>query len=128
MAVRVEVSGGIARVRISGRVIGEDFRNAFTAMVDHPDFQHGMNALWDTRTANFSQFDSEDLLRFAEFVGRYATARDGARGALVVPAEEDHGLSAMYEKLAEIKLPIQTKVFRDLAEAEAWLASPGGSD
>lgn len=127
MAIRVDLSSGVAHIQIFGRTTWDDFRAAFTTMLEHPDFSPGMNSLWDTRTADFTQFTPPELLRFAEFVTGHAQARDGARGALVVSVDEDHGLASMYDTILEMKLPVHMRVFQNLADAEAWLAEPEAS-
>lgn len=123
MASRIDLSSGFAHVQIYGHVTWDDFRNAFARMLEHPDYRPGMDALWDTRGADFSQFTSPELVRFGEFVMERGATRDGARGALVLPDAGDHGLSQMYDTLQKLELPVRMKVFRNLAEAEAWLAS-----
>ena len=128
MTIRVDLSSGISRIQVFGHVTWDDFRDALTTMIEHPDFHAGMNALWDIRAADLSQSNSEDLLRFGELVIEHTAARDGARGALAIPGEEDHGLSKIFDTLREVELPVHVRVFRDLAEATAWLAPSGASD
>lgn len=122
MPIRVHFSRGVAHIQVFGYATWDDFGRAFTTMIEHPDFHPGMNALWDIRAADLSQFTASELRRFAEFVTEHASSRDGARGALVIPSEVDHGLGPrLHATLREIKLPVALEVFHDLAEAEAWL-------
>jgi hypothetical protein len=128
MAIRVDLSRGTARIQIFGYVAWDELARAFTTMVEHPDFRPGMHSLWDLRAADVAQFTTDEVSIFSKVVVEHAPARAGARGALVIPAETDHGMSPLLTAVRDTKLPVRIRIFHDLAEAEAWLGSPEEAD
>ncbi|MFQ5415637.1 MAG: hypothetical protein ACE5FL_01185 [Myxococcota bacterium] len=123
MLIRVDISSGIARIHLSGLASHEGYLDAFEQMIQHPDFESGMNSIWDASSTDMSQFSVEELRSFSAFADRHAEIRGRARGALVIPSGEDSGLDAMARAIEDISLPVEMRVFRDIGAAEEWLAS-----
>jgi len=123
MSVSIDRDRRVATVRLTGTLQATDIKDAFSAMVAHPDFEPGFNSLWDLRGASAARLDFEalrDVVRAAAFK---KDARGSGKVAVVVAHDVDYGVSRIYEMLAS-GLPTVVNVFRRLEEAEAWFQTP----
>ena len=120
-ALEVEVLDGYARVVFRGTGNFDAFVEAFGRMINHPEFRPGMNALWDLRNASLARIGTSEMRRMVEWAQRHTPKRDGARVAMLVRRDVDFGVSRIAEPLIEARLSVQYQVFRDEAEALAWV-------
>ena len=82
------------------------------------------NVLWNLNDSDLSQIDSSDVKVIADLSVKYAEKRSSGRTAIVGSNDLAFGLSRMYEMTKEfVKLPFETKTFRDIDEAFKWLQS-----
>ncbi|MDD9933315.1 MAG: hypothetical protein OXT09_06925 [Myxococcales bacterium] len=74
----------------------ESIMRAMAAIPCHPEFEHGMDTVWDLRSADLSRVGSDEVRQSVDF----ARALDERRGihctALVAPAGLAFGLSRRY--------------------------------
>ncbi len=81
--------------------------------------------LWDLRGADLSALRSLDIEDFAELSRSQGTLR--RRIAVVVTTDLQYGLTRMYESFHGETPHAAIAVFRDEAEARAWLEVPPSS-
>ena len=78
--------------------------------------------LWDMSAADLSGITAKNLRRFVDIASEKGKARQGCRTAVVVQSSLQYGLGRMAQAFAEIeKLPYFMKLFKNRAEALAWL-------
>lgn len=114
--------GDYVLIELGGSVLWPDVLQAYEDYRSRREFRRGMNAIWDLRGAELAI--SADEVRAA--VDIYGKTLDG-RGtehavAYVVIRDVDYGMLRMWEAYAT-RLPYETAVFRDFADAEAWVLS-----
>jgi hypothetical protein len=103
-------------VCMGGRLTFAEVANAYRAMIDHPEFRPGMQALWRFEGVEGPGL-SADELRDVVSIQRETIARRGpARVAVVVERDLDFGIVRVYEALADA-VHIDVRGFRDLDEA-----------
>lgn len=105
---------------------GEDFTvNEFVeslkSILSSPDYPPHINTIWDISQLNFNQIDSQfesSLVKVLE----QNPERASAMTAMVVASDVGYGMSRMFQSLCNQKgLPQRFSVFRNYADAEAWL-------
>jgi hypothetical protein len=125
MILSIDRQRRTATVRLTGTLQAADLKDAFSAMVAHPDFEPGFNSLWDLRGASAARLDFEALRDVVRAAGAQKDARGPGKVAIVVTHDVDYGVSRIYEMLAS-GLPTVVNVFRSVGEAEAWFGRPLG--
>jgi len=99
----------------------EQFVSTFDVIFTHPSFHPGANILWDFRRADVGRVDRESLQRIVVWAQNHADLRRGSRVAIVTARDADFGVARMFELTAGSRLAQDIRVFRDLAEAAAWM-------
>jgi hypothetical protein len=106
---------------VIGKVTANEIISAIT------DFYEGSvtsNILWDLTKGDLSEIGSSDVEIIADLSVKYAEKRPSGKTAVVGSDDLAFGLSRMYEMTKElVKLPFETKTFRDIDEAFKWLLS-----
>ena len=87
-----------------------------------PDFDYGMNSLWDLRKADLSSFALPEVVLVRDFVEKNLDKPKALKSALVVASQLDFTLATMYETLLK-KSAVSTKVFFDVDDAKKWVVS-----
>jgi len=108
-------------------VITESFRMtdiepAWKAMLADPQFEAGMNVLWDfSKGTHAIEFSTSDIQNIVTMTAGHIKQR-GARYRLALLATQDlfFGLSKMFEAYGD-EIPIEIHVFRSMEEALDWL-------
>jgi hypothetical protein len=81
-----------------------------------------LNILWDIRQGTAANITYEHLVAIADFIVKVSGKRRGGKTALVALHDAEYGVSRTLETLASIKeIPFAMQVFREYAEACAWL-------
>ena len=124
---RMEISTQIDRkrnVRIH-RLIGPtsvpELEKISAGFYKSPDYDLGMNALWDLKDADFSSVTSSDIDSIVGLAKKLWGQGGKRKVALVVTKELDYGLSRMYEILMSEVTSDNIMVFKDYDKAEKWL-------
>ncbi len=116
----VDPGAGIVTYSVTGCPSYEEFLAAVAVRFEHPDFQFGMDVLWDLREANFTDLETSTLRQIAEFIKlKYAPHYSDHKAALVASKNLEYGLCRVYAVYANI-LPIDIRVFRTLEDAYGW--------
>ena len=122
MSVSIDADKGYFIVTLEGEVTADLLTNEFVAAVNHPDFRRGMHSLWDTRKGDATGMKADDMRKIAQFIAtEFGEVRKGARVAIVAATDVGFGLGRMYEMVSDGILPVQLRIFRDLATAEDWV-------
>ena len=86
-----------------------------------PDHNPDLDVLWDLRDTKVSSMSSSDIEGVSDHVAKHWGTGGRSRAALVVSQDFEFGLSRMYQVYLESRISTQVRVFRNMAEAEAWL-------
>ncbi len=82
-----------------------------------------MNAIWDFRGIEGKRISSSELRKIIAFSRQHSSKREGGKTALVTGTELDFALARMGEAYAEMEgTPWTPRTFKNIEEAEAWLA------
>jgi len=114
--------GRFMRLAVTGEPTLERFAAYFQALVSHPDFHPGLNALWDFRQFKMASVPTATLRRLAGFLQENRDMRRGARVAVVVDSDADFGVARMFEAIAT-DVPSHFRVFRSVEQARDWLTA-----
>lgn len=87
----------------------------------HPDFRPEAGAIWDLIAAT-GDIPTEDVRHLADFVGKLAGEKAPGRVAIVVARDVESGMAKMYETIIGSQTSKPVMIFRDMDEANSWLA------
>ncbi|RMH21210.1 MAG: hypothetical protein D6701_02760 [Gemmatimonadetes bacterium] len=101
-----------------------DFIEVFEAALENPEFDPTYGRLWDVRPA-LDPLDGRQVRAIAaQYAARIEPRLTAGRSALLVGSDVYYGLSRMFAGLSEAAR-VEFRVFRDEAEAVAWLDELG---
>ena len=109
---------------VTGEMTLGEIKSSYEAILSHPEFQEGMNSIWDMRNADASKFDRQDVIRVARYFETQFKNRAKFKVAVIVFRNLEYDLSKIYQ-VAAADLPAKIGIFNNLEEAKKWLA---GSD
>ena len=109
---------------VTGEMTLGEIKSSYEAILSHPEFQEGMNSIWDMRNADASKFDRQDVIRVARYFETQFKNRAKFKVAVIVFRDLEYDLSKIYQ-VAAADLPAKIGIFNNLDEAKKWLA---GSD
>lgn len=125
MDIKVDAQRGFVRIVLVGEQSLEEIKQAFSSLLEHPDYRPGMNRLWDIREASVSSLTADQLRDIERHARALEPTPEHLRVAVLVSRDVDFGVIRMLESLANEKAPVTVDscVCRDLAEAEEWVSS-----
>jgi len=109
------------RIGAAGQASFALFAETWTAMVEHPDFVPGMNALWDLRSVGLGRLPSAEMRRMVEWASVRGPRRGNARVAILVGTDVDFGMARVAAAISDGQ-GVQMRVFREEAAAREWVA------
>jgi hypothetical protein len=110
---------GIVRIVVVGGATQSEQTGLADAWSNDPHYKPGMPILLDNRLRE-EVVSSGHIREMADLTKKSDVLEPGTRCAVVVASDVEFGLTRMYATLAEGG-PMETRVFRDIAEAEDWL-------
>lgn len=119
----VDLNGSFTRVTAEGRLSVQALAETISTLVEKGVGGHGADTLWDLRTAQLGEISGLEVRRLAAHVASSCGKCHGCRVAILVDDDAAFGVGRMWELLTEDDLPIESRVFRSLTAAEAWLAT-----
>ncbi|MDH4037509.1 MAG: hypothetical protein OEX18_12330 [Candidatus Krumholzibacteria bacterium] len=121
VTTHVNPENSLVTFECSGTLLLAEVEQAFEAMIGHPSFRPGINAMWDIRNASIGLYAQQipDLLRMIR--ERQSDRGKGYRVAILVSGSPDFGLSTLFEMSAHA-MPFEVRVFRSHTQATQWLA------
>jgi len=120
MPVEFQYRNGIVYGAFKSPLSLDAVKDSIGQFVNSGEFAPDSNTLWDLRALDFTTVDRELELQLIEIRKQYPE-RGEARIAFVTGDDPlAYGMTRMYEMLSG-SLPQQMRVFKDFAEAEAWL-------
>jgi hypothetical protein len=115
----IDIERGLARVLYEGRCTVQELAATSEALLRDPDYQHVTRQLADLSACTAFDVPAEELRDLAHHVS-VADQRAAVRLAVVAPQEVMFGMARLYAAHREPS-PMEVRVFRDRAEALAWL-------
>ena len=119
---------GLVLVTLDGVVTESDFERDLLPLFELPEYGLKPRALVDCTRATEAHGSSHALWRAARAARLHVDPKLGdcsGKVAIVAPTPEFFGLGRMYELLRR-ESKVEVRVFREMAEAEAWLGLPEG--
>jgi hypothetical protein len=107
--------------RVSGEISIAKIKELLGTLYNSPDYDAGMNALWDLRAATTTTVTVDEVRDLATMVRSQWSGEGTSRAALVTAREPDFGMSRMYEMLVATPVDTRIMVFRDLHDGIRWL-------
>lgn len=124
IAWKIDPDHKVVLVRAEGAVGDADLLDLARRLAADPRVRSGVHELVDVRDADLSAVSSEALREMAATFAAHDTGPTGARIAVVAWRDAAYGLSRMYQAYRGDEIPAELSVFRDMAEARAWLGLP----
>jgi hypothetical protein len=112
----IDVGRHLVRTTEWGELSDDDLRRLYDRIRDDPAFDPSFRQLCDLRTVT-KITTSVDTLRS---LAQTSIFLPGARRAFVVGREVDFGLARLFQTYSEVEGGT-VEVFRNMADAEAWL-------
>jgi hypothetical protein len=119
----IDRAAGLIRTTGSGRVSGDDLVTYYHRLRSHPDFRGDLNEIFDLSDVTDAAVDADDVRRLSGVTEEFTRRGVAVRVAIVAPRDLEFGLARMYEMLQSQSLN-EVRVFRDRADAEAWIFGP----
>ncbi len=120
---RIEPSKNTVFTTITGSVFDSDPVEYLSEVLAHPDYRLGSRGLVVCRDVDLGGFSTEAIRRLVDFTRRSERDFEGSRIAVVAEQPAVYGLVRMYALLRDA--PYELRVFREIAQAETWLAGDG---
>lgn len=122
----IEPSMKTVYTTVTGRLFDEDPIRYLTDVLAHPAYRPGSSALVICKQVELGSFSVQAVRRFAEFTREASQELKDSRVAVVAHQPAVYGLVRMYHLLREPEY--EFRVFRQLSEAETWLAEINESE
>lgn len=118
LTVTVDKKRGLVITHGVGTVTLDDIASARAQLRANPDFDPSFYELFDVRDVIEARLSGAEMARIAAS----SVLAPGVCRAFVIANQKQHGLARMFSGLAEPH-DQRVDIFRDMAVAEAWLAS-----
>ena len=118
--ITIDRQAGVRIATFGGVVEASDLLDAYQRVVAEPDYDPTLDDLLDFRGIEHLNLDAEAVRRLAEYFDQPQRPGHQSRLAIVAPFDSVFGMARMYATLRG-GVPGQIRVFRQRAEAEAWL-------
>jgi hypothetical protein len=116
----VEASKKTVLTTVTGPLLDGDLVGYLADLLNHPAYSPGFSALVVCRDVALGSFSAAAVRRFAQFTREAEQQLEDSRVAIVAHQTAVYGIARMYQLLRDPRYELQ--VFRELSEAEAWLA------
>ncbi len=119
---RIDHEAKVVRIRGSGTLTNDELVSCIIRLREDPELPFGMPAISDLRDVAVLEVTLEGFQQVADVIAATDEQRGPARAALVVDKEGDLMMAKLYTIVGQsANSQTSFKVFKDLAEAEAWL-------
>ncbi len=114
-------SGNIVTATMEGTFSIDHFRGLFHEILQHPEWNAGMNMLLDYRNVDFSDIAFPEVKQ-TSMIHKKADERVGdGRIALLMSYPLGFGIGRMYKSMTEHGISASIGVFRGSLDAHNWL-------
>lgn len=128
ISYRIDRERRVVFVRGEGEVTIEDLKGYSAGVVNDPAYEAGMDELVDFRgAAGAEKLTTEQILEVRALNRELSDAVGASKLAFVVDSDLAFGLARIFMAYSEDS-KITHEVFRDLAEARAWLGLDPGAE
>jgi hypothetical protein len=110
---------------VEGEVGDADMLEAVRLLVGDPGYDPALDHLLDLRGVRRLDVSAAAIQQMARTFAQFDPLRLPNRLAIVAPADDTYGVARMYELLRSDATG-ETRVFRDMAEAQRWLGLARG--
>ncbi len=118
LTVSVDKKRGLIITHGAGALTLDDIAHARAQLRGNPDFDPTFYELFDVRDVTEARLTGAEMAR----VAASSVLGPGVCRAFVIANQKQHGLARMFSGFAEPH-DQRVDIFRDMAVAEAWLAS-----
>jgi len=123
MPIKLWIERDLRRIRadLSGVVSISEMLEAINASVEDPDYEAGFDVLSD-HTGIDQPISTENVHHLVKHLQALTEHFEGTRWAIVTEKPASYGMMRMLSVFAR-RVPMNVRVFRSIAAAEAWLQS-----
>ena len=128
MAIRIEIdaSAHLRIVTFEGEISDSDVLETFGTLWQSPDYDPSLNEFYDCSGITHTDVRGEEMRKIASLNLDLNREGPGVKVAMYAPTDVAFGLIRMYQVFVENSAS-ELQVFRDRAEALAWLGVPASS-
>ena len=116
----LEASKKTVFTTVTGPLLDGDPVVYLSDVLNHPAYRPGFSALIVCKNVALGSFSTAAVRRLAQFSREAEKELRDSRVAIVADQPAVYGIARMYQILRDP--PYEVQVFRELLEAEAWLA------
>lgn len=130
ITIRVDPAARVRFAVLEGTIDDEALLNAFTEVLESPDFDPTLSDLVDARGARRVDVTPAGVRRLADLVQQIDRLALPTKVAVVATDDVAYNAACMYEAIrAGQQAPAEHRVFRDIEDAREWLGlEPAGSE
>ena len=122
MPVTWSFNGPVLTLSVIGVVTNDEIEQAFDAAIVSRRGETNLRLLWDAR-ASHTALSSADMAWRVELVSSLAERGIVSRVAVLIRSERSHVFALAREEIPKALPAIQSAVFTEPTEAQAWLQS-----
>ena len=116
----IDLSRRLGVAGLTGRVDADIFCDSMHAMYTDPDWEPGMQALWDLRYIDPLVITPDDIPQIMQVVDSFRETLGNGNAAFVAPHEPVHSVARLLVLRTHVP-ERQRRVFRQISDALAWL-------
>ena len=116
----IDTEKGLVIHAVEGVASAGDWVKAIGDRIEHPDFEPGLNVLWDFTNAPQGIMPSRDLRGMLEYGRQEGHGARMGRVALLTPRRTQFAMAESVEKMSD-SLAVELKAFMNRDEAMSWL-------
>ena len=111
--------------KVTGPFDVDEFNSFVDELIQMPEYQPGLHALWDLTDSSFSHMSNSDVSRLVQINNEKAQYPADTRLAFVCKTDLDFGIFRQFESHRQLmaKEVLSIRIFRDLKEAQQWICS-----
>ncbi len=121
MTFSVSKEEGFIIVSMTGKHHVEDFVQFYHELFATSKSGAIDAVIWDARNLNVGHVTEAEIRNIIRGLQKKSDPQKGGKAAWVVDNKLGFGLARMFQLISSDKLPIDIKVFYDLAEAKEWV-------
>ncbi|MGI9327721.1 MAG: STAS/SEC14 domain-containing protein [Pseudomonadales bacterium] len=122
MSYTIDRDARLIRMSGNGLLTDDEMLQCVTALRADPALEPDLQTLSDMRDIEVG-FTAAGVMRMVEVLRKTDTRREAVKVAIVTSSDAAFGMGRVFEGWSDTQVESQFRVFRDMDEANQWLAS-----
>lgn len=123
MNYRIESTEKYILVSTSGAATVEELIEALDAIFSHKDWCPGFSYIFDHSNLSLEKLTTADVKKIAYLAKERRSNNAVSRSAIATCHDLEYGLSRMWMVYVADDADVETRVFRDMKDAIAWMSA-----